>query len=104
MQNQNEYIDTIVLMAYKMQMEDPNLSDDEAIKAAVQSFKESHKELEAKLTKLKERLSEKDWKALVEIFTAEKKSPEQLEASYNQKLNNNEFINGSTITDRKSVV
>ena len=37
-------------------------------------------------------------------FTAEKKSPEHIEISYNQILNNNQFIDGSTITPLRLLV
>lgn len=95
---QNEYIDTIVLMAYKLQIDNPNLTDDEAIQKSIKSLNESHKELVEKLTALKERLGEKDWQALVEIFTKGHKTPEELEEIYNQDLNNNKLLDAATTT------
>ena len=101
---QEEFIDIITLMACKMQLENPKLTNDEAIQASLESFYNSHIELKERLTKLKERLSKNDWKTLVEIFTSENKTPELLEASYNEKLNNNQFIDGSTIIPLRLLV
>lgn len=95
---QNEYIDTIVLMACKAQMDNPNLTDDEAIQASIKLFTESHKELAQKLSALKERLGEKDWQTLVKIFTEKDKKPEELEEIYNQDLTNNKLLDAATTT------
>lgn len=95
---QNEYIDTIVLMAYKLQLDNPNLTDDEAIQASIKSFTESHKELVEKLNALKEKLGEEHWETLVKIFTEGHKTPEELEQIYNQELANNKLVEAATTT------
>lgn len=94
---QNEYIDTIVLIAYKAQMDNPNLTDDEAIQASIKLFNESHKELVEKLSALKERLGEKEWQTLVKIFQSNKTAGE-LEEIYKQDLTNNKLLDAATTT------
>lgn len=93
---QNEYIDTIVLMAYKLQVENPDLTDDEAIKTSIQNFLDSQAELVNKLNQIKEKLGKEDWQKLIEIFTDNKKSPDELATIYQKMLASNQLINGVT--------
>lgn len=95
---QEEYIDTITLMAYKLKLENPTLTDQEAIQAANKEFINSQIELAKQLNCLREKLGEENWQEIVKIFTQKKKTPEELTASYNKMLAENKLINGITIT------
>lgn len=98
----NEYIDTIVLMVCKAQMDNPNLTDDEAIQASIKSFANSHKDLVEKLSTLKEELGEEDWQALVKL-AEENKTPEELEEVYKQLADEN-LLDAATNTSLEMLV
>ncbi|NJN07512.1 MAG: hypothetical protein HC815_05795 [Richelia sp. RM1_1_1] len=95
---QEGYIETIALMAYKLKLENPSLTNDEAIEISVESFFNSQIELAKQLVQIKNKIGEQSWQELVKIFSQRKKSPKELKVIYNRMINENNLIDGITIT------
>lgn len=92
------YIDTIVLMAHRLMVENPALQENEAIEKATQNYLDGLIEFGEKLAAIKEELVKEDWQLFIKTL-ASKKTSEELQFLYDQMLVNNQLLDGMTITE-----
>lgn len=95
---QEDYLDTITLMAYRMLCENPSMSDSEAIRKAIENYWSNLLSFAKKIVAIQKELGEENWQIFKSIFE-NKKTLEQIEADYNEMLASDKLIDGITTTE-----